>query len=165
MRGTMPVITDLLFAPPEQPAPQATAEPAEIVIVIDGKAVAKGRPRTAVIGGHARIFTPAKTRAYEAHGRLAAQVAMAGRAPLEGPVTCRITAVLPIPQSMPKRKRAEAIAGTLRPATRPDVDNYAKAGMDAINTIVVRDDSQVVTLLASKRYGDDPRLEIRVRPL
>jgi hypothetical protein len=50
-------------------------------IVIDGRAVAKGRPRMTRKG---IAYTPAATRKYEAHGRLAAQEAMQDEPPLEG---------------------------------------------------------------------------------
>ena len=52
----------------------------------------------------------------------------------------------------------QAITGAVRPTSRPDVDNYVKAILDAINTIVVADDSQVVELRAAKKFGVSPKL-------
>src|SRR5947209_15475626 len=54
-----------------------------VTIVIGGEPVAKGRPRATRRG---ILYTPAHTRKYEAHGRLAAQLAMGERPPIEGPV-------------------------------------------------------------------------------
>jgi len=130
-----------------------------VVIVIDGKPVAKGRPRMTKAG---IAFTPSATRKFEAHGRMAAQMAMGERPPIDGPVIMTVEAVLPIPKSWPKAKAAAAMAGTVRPVTRPDTDNYAKGALDACNEIVFRDDSQVVELVARKVYGDDPRLVVTV---
>jgi Holliday junction resolvase RusA-like endonuclease len=48
----------------------------------------------------------------------------------------------------------------MRPLTRPDIDNYCKAPLDALNGIVWRDDSQVVELTVSKFYSSRPRLEL-----
>jgi Endodeoxyribonuclease RusA len=45
------------------------------------------------------------------------------------------------------------------------VDNYIKAGLDSLNEIVVRDDSQVVELRARKRFSIAPKLVMTVFPL
>ena len=42
------------------------------------------------------------------------------------------------------------------PISRPDLDNLAKAVLDAGNGVIWRDDSQVTTLEASKRWHDKP---------
>jgi hypothetical protein len=46
-----------------------------------------------------------------------------------------------------------------------DIDNYAKAALDAINNIVVVDGAQVVELRAIKKYGVNPKLVATVYPL
>lgn len=131
----------------------------KIVIDIDGKAVAKGRGRAAVVNGHAHIFTPAHTRSYESHIKFLAQQAMAGRAPLEGAVEVRVDVFLDYPKSMPLKRR------TGHPCKKPDIDNYVKAALDGINTIVLKDDCQVVRLIASKVYRDKPAMRIEVNEL
>jgi Holliday junction resolvase RusA-like endonuclease len=61
-------------------------------------------------------------------------------------------------------------AGHLRPsaptwpATRPDVDKLARAVLDGVVGILLRDDAQVVQLEASKHYGEPVRLEVEVGP-
>ena len=85
---------------------------------------------------------PAATRKYEAHARLAAGLAMADQPPLQGPVRLELLVELPVPASWSKRKRAAAIVGGVLPTSRPDLDNFIKSALDAINTIVVVDDSQ-----------------------
>lgn len=137
----------------------------DITIIVDGKPVAKGRHRIGrLANGRPMAFTPAKTRSYEDVLRLAAGVEMIGRSPLTGPVEVCVGAILPVPKSFSKKKTAAALSGELLPVTKPDVDNYAKAALDALNTIVFGDDSQVVQLISVKRYGTKPRLEINVRP-
>jgi len=133
-----------------------------VTIVIAGPAVAKGRPRATRQG---ILYTPARTRRYEAHGRLAAQLAMDGRPPIEVPVRLELVAELPIPASWSGRRRALAVTGDLLPTSRPDVDNYIKAGLDSLNEIVVRDDSQVVEITARKRFSVAPKLVMTVFPL
>lgn len=131
---------------------------ASLSITIPGAPVAKGRPRVTTFGGHARAYTPGKTRRYEDLIRLEAGRAMEGRELLAGPLSVQVNAFVPIPKSMTKAKRAAALEGALRPTTRPDCDNYAKT-MDALNGIAWQDDSQVVTLHVAKHYSDHPRLE------
>ena len=133
-----------------------------VTFTIDGPAVAKGRPRMTRKGF---VYTPAATRKYEAHGRLAAQIAMNGRPPITGPVAVVMQVELPIPASWSAHRRASAITGDIRPTTRPDVDNYVKAAADAISGIVVADDSQIVELEARKVYSIAPKLIVTVSTL
>jgi Endodeoxyribonuclease RusA len=72
-----------------------------VTIVIDGVAVAKGRPRMTRKGFP---YTPAATRKYEAHGRLAAQFAMDGAPPLAAPVRLVALVELPVPASWSGRR-------------------------------------------------------------
>jgi Holliday junction resolvase RusA-like endonuclease len=135
---------------------------ASVTIVIAGAAVAKGRPRITRMGF---AYTPAKTRRYEAHGRLAAQEAMNGRVPIAVPVRAEITVDLPVPVSWSAKRQDAALRGKIRPTSRPDADNYVKSAMDAINAIAVTDDSLVVELVAEKRYARVPKLSIVITPL
>jgi Holliday junction resolvase RusA-like endonuclease len=133
-----------------------------VTIIIGGIPTAKGRPRVTRRG---ITYTPAKTRRYEAHGRLAAQLAMNGREPIAVPVHAEIVIDLPVPASWSGKRRDAAQRGVIRPTSRPDTDNYCKAALDAINAIVVADDSLVVELVATKRYARVPQLTIMVTPL
>ena len=133
-----------------------------ITIIISGEPVAKGRPRMTRKGF---AYTPAATRKYEAHGRLAAQLAMNDNPPIAGPVRVELLVELPVPASWSGRKQAAALTGDIRPTSRPDVDNYAKAALDAINSIVVCDDSQVVDLRTVKRFGTSPKMVATVFPI
>lgn len=133
-----------------------------VAITIPGAPVAKGRPRMSTMNGFARAFTPPKTKRYEDLIRLEAGRIMAGRDMLHGALSATVRAFVPIPSSMSKKRRAEALAGVLRPITRPDIDNYVKT-LDALNGIVFRDDSQIAELIATKHYSDRPRLEIELR--
>ncbi|TRO95267.1 RusA family crossover junction endodeoxyribonuclease [Glycocaulis profundi] len=46
-----------------------------------------------------------------------------------------------------------------------DVDNVAKAVLDALNGVVFHDDSQVERLHVEKIMGERPRVSVQVRPL
>ena len=133
-----------------------------ITITIPGLPVPKARARSAVIGGSVRHYTPETTRAYEDRVRMAARVAMAKAPPMEGAALAVIVATLPVPESWSRAKRADALAGRVWPAARPDRDNLAKALQDGCNGIVWRDDAQVVIGLDIKRYGDAPGVVMTV---
>jgi Holliday junction resolvase RusA-like endonuclease len=135
---------------------------APITVIVSGEPVAKGGARMTRKGF---AYTPAATRKYEAHARLAAQLAMDGRPPIEVPVRIELLVELPVPASWSKRKAEAAITGDVRPTSRPDVDNYVKSILDAINTIVVADDAQVVDLRAVKKFGIAPKMVATVFPI
>lgn len=135
---------------------------APITIVANGSPVPKARARVGRFGG---VFTPQRTRAFESYVRLAAATAMNGRAPLEGPVRLEFRAELTIPQSWSRRKRAAAVTGDIRPSGKPDLDNLLKSALDAINTVVIRDDAQITEFRAVKRYGLAPQLILTIYPI
>lgn len=141
----------------------AQSRPANFVRVeILGMPVPKGRPRFAPSG---HCYTPAKTRQWERSARWQAALAMRGRMPMTGPVRLRVVAVLPVPRSWPEKRRAAALAGAERPTGKPDADNVAKAAGDSIEGIAFRSDSQVVEVVATKVYGDVPKVVIEVEPI
>ncbi len=133
-----------------------------IVITLRGEPKGKGRPRFVRATGKA--FTPAATRSYESHLRLAAQEAMGARKPIEGPISVDVVALMPIPKSWSRSKRAEAALQLHRPTKKPDADNLMKV-LDSLNEVVWRDDAQVVEAKISKRYSDIPSLKITVREI
>jgi Holliday junction resolvase RusA-like endonuclease len=139
-----------------------TAAPATIRILVHGVPVPKARPR---VGATGVVYTPARTRNWERAAMWLASIAMKGRLPLKGPVRLRLTATLPIAPSWPERKKHEALAGERQPTSRPDTDNIVKAALDALNGIVVRDDSQVVEITAVKKYGAEPGVLIEVEAI
>ena len=134
----------------------------DLTVRVGGPPVAKGRPRVTRTG---IAYTPAKTRKYETHVRMAAQEAMGQGAPVEGPLHVAVHAYLPVPKSWSKKKTRAALNGDVKPTSRPDVDNYAKAALDALDGIVWGDDSQVVRLFVCKEYAETAQLIIGVRKL
>ncbi len=148
-----PAYIDRPFAPPLVRS---------VVIELAGEPKGKGRPRFSRQSGHA--YTPQPTRTYEAMLRYAAQVKMAGSAPMEGPLRIEVLAAFPVPQSWSKKKQAAAHAGTVRPTGKPDLDNVLKM-LDALNAVVWKDDAQIVVAAITKRYSDRPRLRLEVEQL
>jgi len=138
----------------------------QLSIVVPGEPVAKGRPKHRVIstGGKnfTQTYTPAKTRNYENLIRAEAARVMGETVPYDCRLWMVVTAYRSIPKSMPKKHLPAAIAGDIAPITKPDSDNYLKAALDGLNTVVFRDDSLVADVTVRKRYSDQPRLVIEV---
>lgn len=136
-----------------------------VQFLVPGEPVGKGRPRVSTIGGHARMFTPAKTASYEGLIAMTGTEAMAGRTLLEGPVMVEMRIVLPVPASKSKKFKAQALAGEIFPTKKPDMDNVIKAIYDGLNGVVWKDDVQVVDAFVRKRYGEVPGVHVRIVPL
>jgi len=134
---------------------------AAIYFVVPGQPVGKGRPRASTRGGFVRMYTDAKTLSYEAAIAHQATFAMSVWSVFETAISLRVVAFYGIPPSWPKRKQLQALHGELIPG-KPDLDNVAKAVLDALNGVVYVDDKQVVKLVAEKRYSYDPRIEVYV---
>jgi len=134
-----------------------------ITFTIPGEAVGKGRPRASSIGGQIRMHTPAKTSRYESLVALAAQQAMVGRLPIDGPVELDIVIETVPAISWPKKRRESALEGELRPTSKPDADNVLKAIADACNGIVFGDDRQIIDVRVRKFYAERAQTSVAVR--
>lgn len=134
-----------------------------IQFTIPGPATPKGRPRFAQRGGFVSTYTPAATRDYEAAVRAVAVLAMAGTPASARPIEVMMEIRMPIPASWSKKKRLAASTGAIRHTGRPDLDNLAKAPLDACNGVCWVDDSQIVTLTVRKLYHAVPCVVVAVR--
>ena len=130
---------------------------------VEGPPRGKGRARFARRGNFVSTYTDSKTVDYETHIRACAIKAMGSSEPLESPVSVYLYARIPIPASYSKKKREACISGDIRPTKKPDIDNIAKAFLDAMNGIVYLDDKQVVSLHVTKVYGDTGCVNILVK--
>ncbi len=128
-----------------------------VSFTVPGPPQGKGRARATRTG---RMYTPAKTVAYESLVALAGQQAMRGAQPFAGPVAAEINAHYPIPASWSKKRQDQARAGQILPTGKPDVSNIAKAVEDGLNGIVWADDAQIVRLVVTKRYADAPAVHV-----
>ncbi|MDY0274779.1 MAG: RusA family crossover junction endodeoxyribonuclease [Desulfomicrobium sp.] len=124
--------------------------------------VGQMRARHTARGGFSRTYKAPKQR-MEEHKLLVFALQHRPREPLEGPLRLSVRAYMPIPKSYPRLKKSMARNQEIRPAKKPDVSNIAKHLEDCFNGIFWRDDAQVVELLVSKHYSDDPRWEIEIR--
>lgn len=135
-------------------------------LVIPGDPRPKGRPKFRVRSkkgpGFVQTYTDQKTQKYEAHVKACGLAVMAGRRPLEGALSARVTAYFTPPSSATKEMRAAMIDGGLRPITTADVDNIVKAVLDGLNGVAFTDDRRIVGLVAEKRYAETARVEVEI---
>ena len=110
----------------------------------------KAQPRVRAFrrGRHASVYTPDSADAWKAAVRAAVLEKTSGATLFAGPVSLRLEFVL----QRPKRLRGLCVPH----ASKPDIDNLAKAVMDAMGDCDVwADDAQVAELHASKQYADE----------
>lgn len=126
-----------------------------------GNPVAKGRPKFSSQGGFVRSYTPAKTVNYENLVKVSFDMSEE-KEKFDGQVAALLMVYCSIPKSTSKKKRELMIEGTIRPTTKPDLDNIAKAILDALNGRAFDDDKQVVSLTVEKFYSDTPRVIVEI---
>lgn len=129
-------------------------------ITILGNPIAKKRPRFVRRGKFVGTYNCQDTEEGKFKWDLLAQVG--DMEPVEGAVSLTCRFFMPIPASMSNKKRALYVGGVYDHIKKPDLDNLVKFVKDCCNGILWRDDSQVVSLTASKAYHSTPATEIRI---
>ena len=121
----------------------------------------KGRPRF-TRSGH--VYTPKATKQYEQ--KVATHLLAQGAKPTDKAIRFTAVIVRPYLKSWTKKQLEEAKQGKAYPITRPDLDNYLKAILDASNGVLFFDDSQICSLGDSrKEYGEEEQVIIEIEEL
>lgn len=136
--------------------------PQTVSFIVPGKPRPKGRPRATSVNGRAHVYTPRGTVNYEALVAMTGRAAMGADRLIDGGVDISIVIGLRPPPSASSRVKSEMLQGRLLPTKRPDVDNVAKAIVDALNGIVFRDDRNIIKLVVEKRYAPEDGVEVVV---
>lgn len=135
-----------------------------LTITIPGDMRGKGRPRFSRRGKFVGVHTDAKTANAETWVKCCA-IEQVGQPALEGPLRVSIDIAVSIPDSWSKKAKAAALLRTRHPTGKPDADNSCKLIFDALNKIVWKDDSQIVSLAVQKFYAAEPSTSLTVWPL
>lgn len=128
-----------------------------IELRVYGFPIAQGRPRAfKTPSGHVRVFDPSNSRDWKrtVQGQL---LTVKPPTLLLGPLRVSLVFSLPRPTSLPKR--------VIFCVKRPDIENLAKAILDAMTAVIYRDDAQIVELHVRKEYSAEPGVLIRVEEL
>lgn len=135
-----------------------------ITVIFEIEPVEQARPRAAHIGRRIIMYDPEKVKNFKKElYHLAKKLYHGDRA--DGALEVEISFYRPVQKSLSKKERARRLSGEHRPTVKPDLDNYIKSSLDALNGILWTDDARIVDLHAHKYYSDRPRIEITVREL
>jgi Holliday junction resolvase RusA-like endonuclease len=134
-----------------------------ISFVVDGEPHAQQRARATTVDGKVRMYDPIESVNFK---ELVGYTALQYRPKelLDGPLTVTLDICRLIPKRFSKKDTQDAIAGRKRPITKPDSSNYLKGVEDALNGVIWKDDSQIVTLIVRKWYGVRPGTFIKIEP-
>ena len=129
-----------------------------VTFTVAGQPVPQPRPRVSTAGGFARAYVPGKHPVHAYRESIAAAARGAGLTTTGEPLNVVIDAVFERPKSHMRKAGVKPDAPKL---PRPDVDNIAKAVLDALQD-VMGDDSLVGRLVVEKSYGLEARTTVRV---
>ena len=133
-----------------------------ISFVVEGEPVPQPRPRVTTRGGFGRAYVPTSHPVHRYRRAVADAAKAAGVVVTEGAVSVAVTCIM----SRPKSHRTKSgIRKGAPPLPRSDVDNHAKAVLDALTCVAWHDDAQVAELHVRKIYGDVGKTEVVIREL
>lgn len=121
--------------------------------MIDGEPKPQPRPRAYRRGQFVGVYNPSNADAWKVRCAVVAHDAI-GK-PFEGAVRVALWFMMPRPASHLTKQGKPRTTAPTHHAQRPDVDNLAKAVMDALSGIAFRDDAQVAELIVGKQWADD----------
>lgn len=127
--------------------------------IYEGKVVSKERPRT---GRNGHVYTPTKTREFENQVRRWLDHHYTLDLPVYFPVSVILEIFDPFPKSINVKQRWLAQRSILFKGMG-DLDNKAKAILDAANKLIYADDKQIVNLAISRRHATCEGFSLEVR--
>jgi Holliday junction resolvase RusA-like endonuclease len=129
-----------------------------VTFTIAGEPVPQPRPRVSTRGGFARAYVPKEHPVHAYRKAIADAADEAGLVAQDEPLNVVIDAVFVRPKSHLTKTGVKPTAPRL---PRPDVDNLAKAVLDALQD-VIGDDTNVARLVVEKSYGQEARTTVRI---
>lgn len=124
----------------------------EVNFFVHGNPVAQGRPRFFRRGSFVGCYDPSKSKSWK---DTIVWQAIENKVPLlDGALDMRLVFSLKRPKSLPKK--------VIHHVKKPDLDNLTKAVKDALKGIAYKDDSQIISCMALKRYGEPLGVQIQI---
>lgn len=140
----------------------------EIKLIIPGKVVPKQSAKFTQIAGFIKAYQPSRVKDYANFIKLCFMDKYKDHNPnvFKGKMLeMYVTEFRIVPKSKNKTFKQRALAGEIRPITKPDTDNITKQVKDALNMIAYPDDAQIVKDVTEKFYSDIPRIEILIKEI
>lgn len=97
--------------------------------------------------GYHAVVTHANRNTKDWRQRIATEAQKVGGGCTENPVEVSLRFVMPRPKSLPKK--------VVYHTKKPDLDKLVRACLDGVTGILIKDDSQVWALTATKRYAQE----------
>lgn len=132
-----------------------------VKLTFDIAPVAQARPRATRFGRGIKLYDPKPTKIFKQTLRQLAKAKYREK-PLNGQIKMELKFYRPVQKGLSKKERHLRLIGTHRPTVRPDIDNYTKSALDALNGVLFEDDAQIVSLSLGKYYSEKPRIEIKM---
>lgn len=134
--------------------------------IIYGDPKAKGRPRFARRGNFVSAYTDKKTLDYENLVKFAYLEACNNEPQMSAnPIEIVINCYFIAPKSTAKKKKIMMLNNEIKHTKKPDIDNLIKAIFDGLNKIAFNDDSQIISIKATKNYAEQPRVEVEINEI
>ena len=144
--------------------------PPVLSVFLAGEPVACPRPRAsspAGRGGRARIYMPQRYTRWKRDAVLILRSRWGHHEPIPMAVAVAVEVVLPRPQRRPSSGLGREYWTAAEDYPAPvggswgDLDNYVKSALDALQEArIIRDDSLVVELTATKQAGTQPGIHL-----
>ena len=135
-----------------------------ICFTVPGKPQGKARARTGYNPKTKQVMshTPDKTVLYENFIKTCYMQVTDKSFDNGQPLSISIVACFEPIKSISKKQRELMLQNKVRPTKKPDIDNIIKAVLDALNGIAYKDDTQVVQVMAQKKYADKAFVEVEI---
>ena len=127
---------------------------------VPGKIIGKGRPRLNTYTGS--VYTPTRTKDYEALVQQYFLLKYPKYKPFEGRVKVEINALFEVPKSAKKSEKELMLNNSINPTKKPDIDNIVKIVLDAMNGVAFKDDIQITKLNVEKAYSSSESVQIKI---
>ncbi len=136
----------------------------KIYFTIPGKPIVKARARFKYYG---KTYDPQEKEKEAWQWETKQELIKQGVSKLiEGPLILKVSFIMPIPKSTPKKDLKELQDGKVMwHDIRPDLDNMIKWVKDCLNNLLYKDDSQVCYIAAMKVYGLEPETQIEIEKI
>lgn len=136
-----------------------------IKLIINKTPQPQSRPRFTARGRYVHAYENKKITMYKRMVAATYQSYFGAVKPTEKAIAVDVVFYRPVQKSISKIERQRRLTGESLPAIKPDIDNYVKAILDALNGVAFRDDKQIISLNAKKLYSDKPRTEIEIKEI
>lgn len=131
--------------------------------VFDYAPVAQARPRVTP-RPYIHVYDPAPVKRFKKliSAEAEKQLEELGQQYSDKAIAIITTFYRPVQKSLSRKETVRRLKEIVLPTVKPDLDNYEKSFFDSLNSIVWKDDCQLVFQQSRKVYSDNPRIEVVV---